>query len=119
MANAIWSSRINKNDACDFTMRKFPLFFLATALFTPAASHAQNLPEVWFQCQSDTDCVKTYACQDVAVNRNYLKLFQGERLACDKTRPSDQCDKARCHDPRAVAQCVKGKCEIVTPDQQK
>jgi hypothetical protein len=97
----------------------FILFLLAATLFLSAASHAQSLPEIWFQCLSDTDCVKTYACQDVAVNRNYVKLFKGEGLACDKSRPSDQCDKARCHDPRAVAKCLNSKCEIVLPDQQK
>lgn len=106
----------------------FILFLLAVMLFTPAASHAQNDSEVWFQCQSDSDCVVTYACQDVAVNRNYVKPYMEGYVGCDKSRPSsqcdtprpsDQCDKSRPMNPRAVAKCLNGKCAIVIPDQQK
>lgn len=84
---------------------------LCMSLTTPVFALADAFPEEWVACKENTDCVKAYACEDVALNKNYVKDFEESFDA--------GCNEESKPNPKAVAQCVEKECTIIVPDEKK
>lgn len=87
------------------------LLLLGLFLILPSMAFADAYPEEWTACQVSADCVKSYACEDIALNKNYVKDFEDAFDA--------GCDGATESNPKAVAHCIEKECTILIPDEKK
>ena len=78
--------------------------------YPPNSTYPVKYPEEWFDCRNDEDCLKTYDCADITINRDYSEQFQKAQWGCDGAVISD---------PKTVAKCIENKCSLITPDQHK
>jgi hypothetical protein len=91
------------------------LFFMLCLLISIAAKAQDAAPDEWRACQTDDECSVTtgYCDFDWAVNKEYFdqvkKIVLGEQ----------SCLKTGVHNPNTAAQCINGRCTVVSSGLQK
>jgi hypothetical protein len=90
---------------------KFVLLLFGFLLMASGSAFADAYPEEWTICKKDSDCVKSYACEDIALNKDYVNDFQD---AFD-----EGCDGSIEPNPKAMAKCIDKECTIHIPDEKK